>query len=55
MDRIEKSNQGDWIPPEKYILMNEREKDMEIEKAVARLQKQIQEILYTIELRRHGH
>ncbi len=55
LDRIEKSDQGDWTPPEKYILMNEREKDMEIEKAVARLQKQIQEMLYTIELRRHGH
>ncbi len=34
---------------EKYLRMNEREKDLEIQKAVSRLQKRIQEILYFIE------
>ncbi len=34
---------------EKYLLMNEEEKDLEIQKAVARLQKRIQEILYVLE------
>ena len=33
---------------ERYLLMNEKEKDAEIEKAVARLQKRIQEILYLL-------
>jgi len=45
-----KSGQGDSTTPEAYLLMNEREKDAEIEKAVARLQKRIQEILYTLEI-----
>lgn len=31
---------------ERYLQMNEKEKDAEIEKAVARLQKRIQEIVY---------
>ncbi len=34
---------------EKYLLMDEKEKDIEIQKAVARLQKRIQEILYLLE------
>jgi len=34
---------------EKYLLMDEKEKDIEIQKAVARLQKRIQEILYILE------
>jgi len=32
----------------KYLLMSEQEKDAEIQKAVARLQKRIQEILYLL-------
>ena len=56
LDRIhQKAGQSDTITPEKYILMNEREKDIEIEKAVARLQKRIQEILYAIEIRKQKH
>jgi hypothetical protein len=35
---------------EKYLLMGEKEKDIEIQKAVARLQKRIQEILYLLEM-----
>ncbi len=55
LDRIEKKTaQSDTITPEKYVLMNEREKDIEIEKAVARLQKRIQEILYAIEIKKQG-
>lgn len=34
---------------EKYLQMDEKEKDAEIQKAVARLQKRIQEILYILE------
>ena len=34
---------------EKYLLMSEQEKDAEIQRAVARLQKRIQEILYLLE------
>ncbi len=34
---------------EKYLLMNEQEKDIEIQKAVVRLQKRIHEILYLLE------
>ncbi len=34
---------------EKYLLMDDKEKDVEIQKAVARLQKRIQEILYLLE------
>ena len=34
---------------EKYLLMDEKEKDVEIQKAVTRLQKRIQEILYILE------
>jgi hypothetical protein len=36
------------ISLEKYLLMTEQEKDAEIQKAVARLQKRIQEILYLL-------
>jgi hypothetical protein len=50
-----KAGQSDRITPDKYVLMNEREKDIEIEKAVARLQKRIQEILYTLEIKKQGH
>ncbi len=32
-----------------YLQMNEREKDLEIQKAVERLQKRIQAILYVLE------
>jgi hypothetical protein len=45
-----KAAQSDRITPEAYILMNEREKDAEIERAVARLQRRIQEILYALEI-----
>ena len=34
---------------EKYLLMDEKEKDVEVQKAVVRLQKRIQEILYLLE------
>ena len=34
---------------EKYLLMSEQEKDAEIQRAVTRLQKRIQEILYLLE------
>ncbi len=34
---------------EKYLLMDEKEKDHEIQKAVARLQNRIQEILYLLD------
>ncbi len=34
---------------EKYLLMNEKEKDEEIQKAVVRLQTRIQKILYLLE------
>jgi hypothetical protein len=34
---------------EKYLLMTEQEKDAEIQRAVGRLQKRIQEILYLVE------
>lgn len=34
---------------EKYLLMDEREKDIEVQNAVNRLQKRIQEILYLLE------
>jgi hypothetical protein len=36
------------ISLEKYLLMSEQEKDAETQKAVARLQKRIQEILYLL-------
>ncbi len=39
---------------ERYLLMNEKEKDAEIERAVVRLQKRIQEILYLLGSERHG-
>ncbi len=55
MDRTEeKSWQGGPLGPDKYMLMNEHEKDIEIEKAVARLQKRIQEILYNLEAQKPG-
>ncbi len=34
---------------EKYLIMSEQEKDAEIQRAVVRLQKRIQEILYLLE------
>lgn len=34
---------------ERYLLMNEKEKDEEVQKAVVRLQRRIQEILYLLE------
>lgn len=34
---------------ERYLVMNEQEKDAEIQKAVGRLQKRIQEILYMLD------
>ncbi len=42
-------NEDKRISLEKYLLMNEQEKDAEIQKAVARLQKRIQEILYLLQ------
>jgi hypothetical protein len=38
------------ISLEKYLLMSEQEKDAEVQKAVARLQKRIQEILYLLDV-----
>ena len=38
------------ISLEKYLLMSEQEKDAEVQKAVARLQTRIQEILYLLEV-----
>ena len=38
------------ISLEKYLLMSEQEKDAETQKAVARLQKHIQEILYLLNI-----
>jgi hypothetical protein len=35
--------------PENYCLMSEQEKDLEVQKAVERLQKRIQAILYLLE------
>jgi hypothetical protein len=35
---------------EKYLLMSEKEKDAEVQKAVIRLQTRIQEILYLLEV-----
>ncbi len=34
---------------EKYLSMNEREKDIEIQKAIDRLQRRIQTILYALD------
>jgi hypothetical protein len=41
--------QGRETSLEKYLRMNEKEKDLEIQKAVDRLQKRIQEILYALD------
>ncbi len=45
----EQNREGHTTSLEKYLLMNEQEKDAEIVKAVARLQKRIQQILYILE------
>ena len=47
IDNIQRGVRGTSL--EKYLLMGEKEKDVEIQKAVARLQKRIQEILYLLE------
>ena len=47
IDNIRRENRGTSL--ENYLLMDEKEKDVEIQKAVARLQKRIQEILYLLE------
>ena len=47
IDNIQRGVRGTSL--EKYLLMDEKEKDVEIQKAVARLQKRIQEILYLLE------
>lgn len=47
IDNIRREMRGTSL--EKYLLMDEKEKDVEIQKAVARLQKRIQEILYLLE------
>ncbi len=39
--------------PEKYLLLDEKEKDIEIQKAVLRINKRIQEILYLIDADKH--
>lgn len=46
-DDKERDDRGTSL--ERYLLMNEKEKDAEIQKAVFRLQKRIQEILYLME------
>ena len=51
IDNIHRENRGASL--EKYLLMNEKEKDVEIQKAVVRLQKRIQEILYLLEKDRY--
>ena len=48
-DLSDKQNRDDHRTSlEQYLRMNEKEKDAEIQKAVARLQKRIQEILYLL-------
>ncbi len=47
IDNIQREIRGTSL--ENYLLMDEQEKDVEIQKAVARLQKRIQEILYILE------
>ena len=47
IDNMQREIRGTSL--EKYLLMDEKEKDIEIQKAVARLQKRIQEILYILE------
>lgn len=47
IDNIQREVRGTSL--EKYLLMGEKEKDVEIQKAVARLQKRIQEILYLLD------
>lgn len=47
IDNVRREMRGTSL--EKYLLMDEKEKDVEIQKAVARLQKRIQEILYLLE------
>ncbi len=53
MNKIDNSENKHWdeigTSLEKYLLMNEQEKDVEIQKAVMRLQKRIHEILYLLE------
>ncbi len=51
MDKNSENKHWDEIGTslEKYLLMNEQEKDVEIQKAVVRLQKRIHEILYLLE------
>lgn len=47
IDNMQKDTRA--TSPEKYLLMDEKEKDAEIQKAVVRLQRRIQEILYLLE------
>jgi hypothetical protein len=47
IDSTQRGIQGTSL--EKYLLMGEKEKDVEVQKAIARLQKRIQEILYLLE------
>lgn len=50
MGRSHEKDRGDRATSlERYLLMDEKEKDIEIQRAVARLQKRIQEILYVLE------
>jgi len=48
-DRSDKHRSENGASLERYLLMDEKEKDLEIQKAVARLQKRIQEILYLLD------
>lgn len=47
IDNIQREMRGTSL--ENYLLMDEKQKDIEIQKAVSRLQKRIQEILYLLE------
>ncbi len=53
MNKMDNSENKRWdeigTSLEKYLLMNEQEKDIEIQKAVVRLQRRIHEILYLLE------
>lgn len=49
VSRSDDKGRNDRSSVERYLLMSEKEKDEEIQKAVLRLQKQIQEILYILE------
>ncbi len=48
-ENAEKMTEDKRTSLEKYLIMSEQEKDAEIQRAVVRLQKRIQEILFLLE------